>query len=236
MIIIKVKDYSELSRKAASLVAEELAKKPDLALCLPTGATPLGMYEQLTDKNLDFSKATMFLLDEYAGLGVDDEESFACYMCLNFLDLVNFRKENVFMFNGKAADLDKECEDYEKKIEEKKIDLAILGIGKNGHVGFNEPGSSFSSQTRVVSLSEQTRESNAKYFEKGEVPSKALTVGLKTIMGAKKIILLASGAEKAEVIKQLVEGEISYQLPASVINTHKDAVLVVDRAASKLLK
>ena len=236
MEVIKVKGYGELSKRAASIVAEQISKKPDSVLCLPTGATPLGMYKELVKMEIDFSEVTTFNLDEYVGLGKEDKESYHYYMFHRLFDHINIKKENINMLDGKAKDLKKECEEYERKIAQKGIDLLFLGIGVNGHIGMNEPGTSFSSETHVVNLSEETRKQNSKYFEGKEMPLQAMTMGIRTLMEAKKIILMASGKSKAEIISRLIKEGVSYSLPASVLKMHKNATLLVDGEAANLLK
>ena len=236
MEVIKVKGYGELSKRVASIVAEQISKKPDSVLCLPTGATPLGMYKELVKMEIDFSEVTTFNLDEYVGLGKEDKESYHYYMFHRLFDHINIKKENINMLDGKAKDLKKECEEYERKIAQKGIDLLFLGIGVNGHIGMNEPGTSFSSETHVVNLSEETRKQNSKYFEGKEMPLQAMTMGIRTLMEAKKIILMASGKSKAEIISRLIKEGVSYSLPASVLKMHKNATLLVDGEAAELLK
>lgn len=233
MEIIKVQDYKELSKKAAGIIAEQI-KKNSSVLCFSTGATPLGMYKELVKMDLDFSKVTAFNLDEFVGLGKGDKESYCCYMFHNFFDHINIKKENINILDGKAEDLNKECEMYEAKIKQEGIDLLFLGIGLNGHIGMNEPGTSFSSETHVVDISEKTKEQIEKNFEDKEIPSQAMTMGIKTIMGAKKIVLLASGKSKAKIISRLIKESVTYGLPASVLKSHKNFTLLLDKAATKM--
>ncbi len=154
----------------------------------------------------------------------------------NLFNHINIKKENINIPDGKAEDLDEECKGYERKIDQKGIDLLFLGIGGNGHIAMNEPGTSFSSETHVVDISEETREKNSKYFEGKEVPLQAITIGIKTIMKAKKIVLLASGKKKSEIISKLIKESVGYDLPASVLKMHKNSILLVDREAAKFLK
>lgn len=236
MIKVRVKDYDELSKKAAGIVAEQIKKKPDSVFCFPTGATPLGMYRELIKMSLDFSEVTSFNLDEYIGLGKHDKESYNYYMFHNFFNHINIRKENINLLDGKSKDINKECKEYEAKIKKKGIDVLFLGVGVNGHVGMNEPGTSFSSETHVVDISEETKKRNSKYFGDKEMPSRAITIGIKTIMSAKRIVLLASGKEKAKIISSLIKEEVNYELPVSVLKMHTNTTLIVDEESANLLE
>lgn len=240
MKIIIAKNYQTLSKFAASLVINQLRKKKNSVLGLPTGHTPLGLYLQLAKANqrgiISFAQAKTFNLDEYIGIKPDCRSSYHSYMEKNFFRLVDLQPKNIHLPNGAANNLEKECADYEKSINHNPIDLLILGIGRNGHIGFNEPGSNFNSKTRVVELSRSTRLANAKYFsDKNQAPFSAVTMGLATIMKAKKIVLLASGKDKAKAIQRTIKEKISSSVPASLLRKHKNLTIIVDQPAAKLL-
>jgi glucosamine-6-phosphate deaminase len=240
--VIITNDYNEMSRKAASIVADELRKNKKLVLGLATGSTPLGLYGELIrmhkEEGLDFSEVKTFNLDEYLGLDPENEQSYHYFMFHNFFNYVNIDKRNVHIPDGKARDPEAFCKEYEKLIKEAGgIDLQILGIGANGHIAFNEPGSPPDSRTRVVDLSEQTIKDNARFFkDESKVPRKAISMGIGTIMEAKKIILLASGKNKADAIAKAVEGVPTSEVPASFLQRHKDVTVIVDKEAASKLK
>jgi len=246
MLIIITKNYNELSKRAAELVVEEILKNPHLVLGLPTGATPVGMYKLLIksyknktkNKNkLDFSKITCFNLDEYYPIKRNNKNSYYSFMHNNFFSHVNVKKSNINILNSESKNPKKDCILYEKKIKKNPIDLQILGVGINGHIGFNEPGSEFNSKTRIINLTENTIKRNSRFFKnKSEVPTQALTMGISTIMSAKKLILLANGKNKANAIKRLVNGPINKDCPVSFLRKHKNLVVIVDKEAASLLK
>lgn len=242
MRVIIVKDYDVMSKWAAEFVRQEIIKKPDIVLGLPTGSTPLGMYKELVrmhkEEGLDFSKVTTFNLDEYVGLPKSHPESYHSFMWKNFFKHINIKEENIFIPDGTVEDIDAHCRWYEEKIRERGgIDLMILGIGRDGHIGFNEPGSSLASRTRIKTLMEVTRRDNARFFRSlEEVPKYAITMGIGTIMESKKILLLASGEAKREAVKKTVEGPITAMVPASMIQFHPKAIVVVDEEAGSLLE
>jgi glucosamine-6-phosphate deaminase len=239
--VLIVKDYEEVSREAALRIAEIIRSKPDAVLGLATGSTPIGCYRELIRmhkmEGLSFSKVSTFNLDEYVGLAPDHPQSYHYYMFQNLFNHVDIKVENIHIPNGVAEDLDEECLNYEESIKRAGgIDLQLLGIGRNGHIGFNEPGSSFESRTRVVKLSEQTRMDNARFFKSlDEVPTHAITMGIATIMEAKRIILLASGEAKAEAISKAIKGPKTVMVPASALQDHEDCLFIVDRKAASLL-
>lgn len=241
MEIISVTHYEEMSERAASIIAEHLRAKPQTTLGLATGSTPEGLYEKLIKRNqqkeFSFKGVTTFNLDEYVGLSKDDPNSYHYYMNDKLFKHIDINPENAHLPNGTAADLDQECRNYEGLMKDHQIDIQILGIGLNGHIGFNEPGTPFSSRTHVVDLAESTIKANSRFFEKMEdVPTKAITMGLGTIMEAKKIILLASGEQKAEAMKRLIDGEITESFPASILQKHSNVVIIADQAALTLMK
>lgn len=241
MRIIKVKDYEELSKKAAIIVLRDILVDPHVTIGFATGSTPLGLYNELIkahkELNIDFSGISTFNLDEYYPMTKEDEQSYYHFMFENLFNHINVDESNLNFLDGAAQNYKVACTQYEKKIKEKCIDLQILGIGANGHIGFNEPGSQFNSVTRLVDLSEKTITDNARFFSDiNQVPQRALTVGISTIMSAKKILLLASGKNKAEAIKRLIEGTIDENCPATVLQRHPNAILIVDQEAASLLQ
>ena len=239
-VIIK-SNYEEMSRTSAQIIAREIKKKHDLVLGLATGDTPLGTYNELVrlhkEEGLDFSKVKTFNLDEYISLAPLNKNSYNHFMWENLFKHVNINSENVYVPQGNIDDPEEFCLWYEKKIEEAGgIDLQVLGIGGDGHIAFNEPGSSFASRTRVKALVEQTIEDNSRFFDKEEdVPRFAITMGVGTILDAKKIILIANGKKKAAVCAEFIEGPITSQITASALQLHTLATVVLDdEAASKL--
>lgn len=242
MKVLVVKNYDEMSKVAAKELAEVISKKPEATLGLATGGTPVGMYKELIDmhKNgeLDFSKVTTVNLDEYVGLSGEHDQSYRYFMDSNLFNHVNIRKEYTYVPNGLAEDMHQECVNYDKRIEELGgIDVQVLGIGSNGHIGFNEPSDTLSLGTHVTNLAESTIEANSRYFtSKEEVPTKALTMGLGAIMKAKKILLMVSGEAKAEIMDKVVNGKITTQVPASFLQMHKDVVLIIDENAARKIR
>lgn len=241
MLVRVMKDYDAMSEEAARVVADRLRKKPALVLGLATGSTPLGTYRALIrmhqDDGLDFSKVTTFNLDEYIGLSPRHPQSYRYFMEENFFNHINVDRRFTFIPDGLAPDIEAHCAWYEEEIRKAGgIDLQILGIGRNGHIAFNEPGSSLGSRTRPKPLTEETRRDNARFFASlDEVPTHAITMGIGTIMEARELILLASGEEKADAVKAAVEGPITAIAPASIIQMHRKALVIVDEeAASKL--
>lgn len=231
MKVVKVKSYPELSKKACKILVEEINKKPNLVLGFATGHTPLGLYKCLVGefkkKNIDFSKVKSFNLDEYYPMKKSDKNSYFYYMNKNLFDKVNINKKNVNFLDGDSKKPVKECTRYEKLIKKIPIDVQILGVGVNGHIGFNEPGSSFNSKTRAVNLTQETIKQNSRFFKtKQNIPKKALTMGVKTILSAKKIILLASGKDKAKAVGCLINGKIDKLCPVSFLKGHKNIVLI----------
>jgi len=230
-----------MGKKAASLVSSQIILKPDSVLGLATGGTPLGMYKELINlynkKEIDFKLVKTFNLDEYFGIGKENDQSYYYYMINNFFKFIDLPEKNINMPNGSAKDIAEECSRYEKAIKAAGgIDIQVLGIGTNGHIGFNEPDINFEAQTHLVKLEESTIKANSIYFENiEEVPTSAVSMGIKTIMNSRKIVLLASGLAKADAIYGLVKGKINPNLPASILQLHPDVTLIIDKdAASKL--
>lgn len=242
MELLIVKDYDELSRKAAEIVADELKSNPRIVLGLPTGATPLGMYRELIEMykegKISFKDVITFNLDEYEGLSKEDPNSYYRFMNDNFFSHIDIKEENTNIPDGMAVDIERECREYEDKIAKSGgIDFMILGIGNNGHIGFNEPAEFFPGFTHRVKLAESTIQANSRFFDSiDHVPRYALTMGIKSIMHSKKIMLLASGKAKAEAIKGALQGPITPKLPASVLQLHRHLIVIVDEEAGALLE
>lgn len=241
MRIIVAKDYDVLSKKAADIVASQLILKPKSVLGLATGGTPVGMYRELVkmfrEGKFSFKDVTTFNLDEYYGLDRDNPQSYYYYMMENLFKHVDIDLNNINIPNGRTENIEKECMEYEEKIEKAGgIDLQVLGIGKNGHIGFNEPDVKFEAKTHLVRLDEDTIRANSRFFNSiEEVPTKAISMGIKTIMHSRKIIMLASGTEKAGIIEKMVNGPITPDVPASILQLHPDVTLILDvDAASEL--
>ena len=242
MRVIITKNYEEMSKIAAKEIAKLLYVKPEAILGLATGSTPEGVYKELIDLNkehrADFSKATSYNLDEYKGLKGNHPQSYRYFMDSNLFNHVNIDKSKTYVPNGTAENFEKECMEYDDAIENAGgIDLQLLGIGTNGHIGFNEPSDFLNLNTHVTDLTEDTIKANSRFFENiEEVPTQAVTMGLGSIMKSKKIILLASGEKKAEIIAKLVEEKISTRIPASMLQVHPNVVVIVDEEAASLLE
>lgn len=237
------KNYDEMSRKAANIISAQIITKPNCVLGLATGSTPIGTYKQLVEwyekGDLDFSEVTSVNLDEYRGLSGDNDQSYRYFMNTNLFNHVNIDKSRTYVPNGLEADSRKACEEYDQIIEQVGgVDLQLLGLGHNGHIGFNEPADCFAKGTNCVDLTERTIEANKRFFEKeSDVPRQAYTMGIQTIMRAKKILIVVSGEDKADIVEKAFAGPITPQVPASILQLHNDVTLVGDEAAlSKLLK
>ncbi|GAE35007.1 glucosamine-6-phosphate deaminase [Halalkalibacter akibai] len=240
MNLIEVRDYEEMSQIAADYLVKQVRKNPASVLGLATGGTPQKMYELLIadhKKNkTNYNTITTFNLDEYMGLKPTDPTSYRYYMDQNLFNHINVQEKNINLPSGLAANVEEECKKYEVRIQEKGgIDLQILGIGSNGHIGFNEPRTAFSSRTHVVNLTASTREANARFFDSiKEVPTQAITMGIATIMESKEILLLVSGEEKADAMKRLFsQEEPNEQFPASILKNHPHVTIVADKKALK---
>ncbi|MDD4504589.1 MAG: glucosamine-6-phosphate deaminase [Clostridiaceae bacterium] len=238
-LIIK-KDYDELSKIAAEIILAEINKKPDMVLGLATGSTPIGTYKKLIDfyneGKVDFSKVATFNLDEYYGLLPQDSQSYHYFMHKNLFSHINIKPENIHIPNGQAKDADEYVKEYDKTIENAGgIDLQILGIGANGHIAFNEPADELFVGTHLTGLTQSTIEANSRFFNSiDEVPKKAITMGIGSIIKAKKILLLANGKSKAKIIAQLLNNDtITTRIPASVLLLHNDTTLIIDKEASE---
>lgn len=241
MLVIVKENYDQMSAEAAKQVASLVRKKPDCVIGFATGSTPLGLYKELIrmhkNEGLDFSKVTSFNLDEYVAVPPSHDQSYHYFMWENLFKHININPSNVHIPMGMAEDIEAFCDWYEQKIvEHGGIDLQILGIGGNGHIAFNEPGSSLGSRTRIKTLKEKTIKDNARFFSSiDEVPKYAITMGVGTIMEARRLLLLANGKGKADAIKATVEGSVMAKYPATIVQLHRYATVIVDKdAASKL--
>lgn len=240
MKIIITKNYEEMSDKAFEVMKEVVVKKPDAVLGLATGTTPIGLYKRMIEdckKGTSYKNIKTVNLDEYKGLDYSSDQSYVYFMRDNLFDHIDIDLKNTNIENGKADDADKECARYNALLENMQQDIQLLGLGSNGHIAFNEPGTKFGSLTHVVDLTESTIKDNSRLFKDiSEVPRQAFTQGLRNIMNAKKILILASGANKAKAVYGMVKGEVTEALPASVLQLHPDCTLIVDEAAGALLK
>lgn len=237
MRIIEAKDYEDLSKKAADIIAAQVILKPECVLGLATGSTPIGTYDRLTEKynagELDFSGISTVNLDEYKGLDRENDQSYYYFMNKYLFDRVNIDKARTNLPDGTEPDSDKECRRYEELIASMGgIDLQLLGLGHNGHIGFNEPADSFHKETHCVDLAESTIEANKRFFASAdEVPRQAYTMGIKTIMQVRRVLVVISGEEKAEIVQKAFFGEVTPEVPASILQMHSDVIVVADAAA-----
>lgn len=242
MRFIATEDYAQMSRAAANLISAQVIMKPNCVLGLATGSTPVGAYEQLIDMynkgDLDFSNVTTVNLDEYKGLSGDHDQSYRYFMNTNLFNSVNIDKARTFVPDGLEPDSAKACADYNKVIADcGQVDLQLLGLGLNGHIGFNEPSDSFEKETHCVDLTESTIQANSRFFESIDmVPTQAYTMGIQTIMRAKKIVLVVNGEGKAQIVKDAFFGPITPNVPASILQLHDDVVVVGDAGAFSLIK
>ena len=237
MKIIKTADYNEMSRKAANLIGAQVIMKPDCILGLATGSSPIGTYKELIKRceegDLDFSQVQSVNLDEYKGLSRDNDQSYYYFMNHNLFDHINIDKANTHVPNGMESDAEKECANYEELIKSLGgIDLQLLGLGHNGHIGFNEPAEEFDKVTHCVDLQESTIEANKRFFASvDDVPRQAYTMGIGTIMSAKKIVVAVSGEDKADIVKRAFSGPVTPSVPASILQMHPDVTVICDAAA-----
>ncbi len=230
-----------MSQKAFEVMEEVVKGNPNAVLGLATGSTPIGLYKNMIkdyqENGTSYANIKTVNLDEYAGLDYSSDQSYIYFMRNNLFDHVNVDLKNTNIENGKAQDRQAECDRYNKLLETMQQDIQVLGIGSNGHIAFNEPGTPFGSVTHIVDLTENTIKDNARFFTSiDEVPRQAFTMGLKNIMNAKKILILANGANKAKAVYGLVKGEVTEEVPASILQLHPDCVLVCDEAAASLIK
>lgn len=242
MRVIVESDRDQVSRRAAQFVAELVRRRPTCVLGLATGGTVLGMYSELIrmhrEEGLDFSRVVSFNLDEYVGLGPTHPQSYRFFMQQNFFDHINIDVRNTHVPDGRALDFEAHCEQYEKNIkEEGGIDLQILGIGGDGHIAFNEPGSSLGSRTRLKTLTGETVRDNARFFEnEDEVPRLAITMGVGTILESRRCLLIACGETKAKAIRETIEGPVTAQITASALQLHREVVAILDEESARLLE
>lgn len=241
MKIIRKENYDNASRQAANIVSAQIIMKPSSVLGLATGSSPIGLYSHLVERykkgDIDFSQIYTVNLDEYYGLAPEHEQSFNYFMQKHLFNHINIKKDRTNILNGLATDPETECVGYDRLIDSYGgIDLQLLGIGHDGHIGFNEPGKTFELETHLVNLTQTTIDANSRFFEKKEdVPTQALTMGIRTIMQAQKILVIVSGKDKADVVKQAFFGPVTPTIPASILQIHKDVILIGDEDALSLI-
>ncbi len=239
MKVIVVENYAEVSAEAFKVMHELVASKSNAVLGLATGSSPIGLYENMIkdhkENGTSYAECQSFNLDEYVGIDRNHEQSYYTFMHENLFNGIDIKEENVHLPYGNTKE---DCEAYERSMDNVTVDIQVLGIGSNGHIGFNEPGTSFDEETHIVTLKEGTRKDNARFFENdiNKVPTHAITMGIATIMKAKKILLVAAGANKADAVSAMVDGPVSVDCPASVLQNHSDVVVIVDKAAASKLK
>ncbi|NFI04560.1 MULTISPECIES: glucosamine-6-phosphate deaminase [unclassified Clostridium] len=241
MKILVCENYDKLSEKAAQIIMSQITLKSNSILGLATGSTPIGMYKKLVEmyenKMIDFSDVKTFNLDEYQNLPISNDQSYHYFMDDNLFNYINVKRENIHIPNGMANDIENECVKYDNLIKEAGgIDIQVLGIGNNAHIGFNEPTVNFEKKTYVVELEESTKIANARFFNSlDEVPSKAITMGIGSIFESKKIMLLATGENKAKAIYDTIYGKVTPEVPASILQFHDDLIVILDKEAASLL-
>lgn len=240
MKIIKCNHYDDMSKKSAKMIIEAIKVKKDIVLGLATGSTPVGLYKELIKANksqeISFRDVMTFNLDEYVGLSQKHPESYYQFMMRHLFNHIDINPNHINLPNNEASSIEKHIKDYNDKMKKHPIDLQVLGIGTNGHIGFNEPGTPFDNETFIVDLDEDTRIANQRFFNSlDEVPTKAITMGIKNIMRSKKIILLASGIHKAEAIKKMIEGPVKTGHPASILQLHPNVEVFVDEEAGSMI-
>ena len=237
--VIKVKDYEQASDKAFEIMKDYL--KPGKVLGLATGSTPLGLYARMVkdhkENGTSYKDIKSFNLDEYVGLPITHPESYYAFMHRNLFDHIDIDPKNAHVPSGLGEDLEVQAKQYDQMIDENPVDIQILGIGSDGHIAFNEPGTPFDSGTHVCDLAESTIKDNCRFFDNdiSKVPTQAVTQGIGTIMKAKNILLIATGANKAQAVKDMIEGNVDVACPASVLQNHQDVIVIVDEAAASLL-
>lgn len=241
MRIIEAKDYQDMSRKAANIISAQVILEPTSVLGLATGSTPIDVYKQLIEwykkGDIDFSKVRTVNLDEYKGLSQDNPQSYYYFMYENFFKHINVDLQNVYIPNGLEEDIEKECARYDNIITSLGgVDLQLLGLGNNGHIGFNEPSGNFQKTTHCVELTQSTIDANSRFFENyDEIPRRAYTMGIGDIISAGKILLIVSGKGKAQILKEVIEGPILPSVPASILQLHQDVIVIADQEALSLL-
>ena len=240
MKVIRCKNYEEASKVAGEIISASIKTKPDIVLGLATGSSPIGTYKNLIkdyeNNNISFKDVKTYNLDEYVGLDRSNPQSYYYFMNENLFDHIDINKENVHIPYALPSALEESCEKYSEALEKVVVDIQLLGIGANGHIGFNEPKTPFEQKTFIVNLTEKTREDNKRFFKSiDEVPTKAITMGIAEIMKAKKIILIATGKGKAEAVKRLLSKEVTTDFPASALHLHQDVVVITDEEAMSLV-
>jgi glucosamine-6-phosphate deaminase len=239
--VITCKDYEEVSDRAAEIMLDVVKNNPKAVLGLATGSSPIGLYQRMIkdhqENGTSYAEITTFNLDEYVGLEQEHPQSYYTFMHQNLFNHIDIKKENVNLPSVQGEDMQANCDAYNELLSKYKIDLQLLGIGSNGHLAFNEPGTPFDSVTQVVDLLDSTIQDNARFFDNdmSKVPTQSITMGIKNVMDAKRILLIASGKNKAEAIYQTVKGEVSTDCPASILQRHPDVTIVVDEDAASLL-
>ena len=241
MKVIVVKDYDEMSQKCAEIFIEQLQKKPASVLGLATGGSPVGTYQRIVkayqEGLIDFKDVKPYNLDEYCGISILHPQSYYFFMHDNLFNHVDIVEDNVHLPSASGENIDKQCAAYNEMLHKVEIDIQLLGIGSNGHIAFNEPGTPFELETHVVELTDKTRQDNKRFFNSiDEVPTHAVTMGIKNIMQAKRIVMLISGKNKAETVKQLLTGPVTEKFPASILNNHPDVTVIIDEDAYSLMK
>lgn len=240
MKVIKVKNYEEMSEEALKVMLGVVSENPNAVLGLATGSTPLGLYAKMAqdhrENGTSYANCRAVNLDEYVGLDASSDQSYVYFMRENLFKNIDIKLENTHIENGTAADKEAECARYNELLNELRQDIQLLGIGSNGHIAFNEPGTSFDSVTHIVDLAESTIKDNSRLFKSiDEVPRQAFTMGLSNIMNAKKVLILANGEGKANAVRELVKGEAREEVPATVLQSHPDCILICDEAAGKFI-
>lgn len=240
MKVIICKDYDEIAKKAASIVIKDIKNNPKLIIGLATGSSPVGLYKNLIlayqQKEISFNEITTYNLDEYIGIERSHPQSYYNFMFENLFKHIDIKPNNIHLPNNDLSQLDHIADDYNKILHANPLDLQILGIGSNGHIGFNEPGTPLESETFIVTLDEQTRIDNSRFFNNlDEVPKYAITMGIKNIMYSKKIILIASGKEKAKAVQQMIKGKITTKFPASILQLHPNCTIILDEYSASQL-
>ena len=236
MNVIVVKDYEAMSKVGAEIIAKQIKDKPNSILGLATGGSPVGTYQNLIkayqNKEISFKEIKTYNLDEYVGIPQTHPQSYYYFMHDNLFNHVNIVEDNVHLPSASGENFEKQCEEYNAKLREVEIDIQLLGIGSNGHIAFNEPGTPFDLETHVVELTDKTRQDNKRFFNSiDEVPTHALTMGIKNIMAAKEIVMLISGANKADTVVELLNGPITEKFPASILQKHPNVTVIIDEAA-----
>ncbi len=240
MKVIKVENYEEMSEEALKVMLSVVSENPNAVLGLATGSTPLGLYAKMAqdhrENGTSYANCRAVNLDEYVGLDASSDQSYVYFMRENLFKNIDIKLENTHIENGTAADKEAECARYNALLNELRQDIQLLGIGSNGHIAFNEPGTSFDSVTHIVDLAESTIKDNSRLFKSiDEVPRQAFTMGLSNIMNAKKVLILANGEGKANAVRELVKGEAREEVPATVLQSHPDCILICDEAAGKFI-